>query len=581
MKEKRQWITPPKSDQIPVDLMKPEKSQLHGMFYQEWEIDGKLRRMLTYIPEGFCHNNRCIIAAGPEDIKPEEVLDKYYLGDLADRDKVLVCILEPLDGNWDHDGADADFMDQAYKRVQNRQFFVVMQDCIYAMGFGEGAVIAHQAVQRMASEWSGLASFGDIEDSIFNKKYRSEIMDQGTQTEELFISGKKAQVPVWMLVGREDDTAEKLLDYWRHENNSQEGYLTFKDNTRVYLPQNVKNTWKVNDDNIAQTRITTGFELDTLDMELISEVWDYIGAARRHRGYNGKVLRYFRDPLKHGATYHRMEVDGMMREWYEYVPERFKDTEKKLPLVVVLHGRGGNGETFFDITDMSLVAEERGFIAVFPTADIYQIREGGFRGVRLWNGNYMGKQLNSLPFIRRMIEDVEKRLPVDKGRIYACGQSSGGYMTAYCALAASDIFCAVAPWSGFSCPGLMEGFDYKEARFFDHGHVPIQLLVGKKDNFFGQDSVYPVEGDSQLTKFIRFILEEYRLKENPRQYTCAPIDYTVWEDEDGVPMLTVGLVNDMPHANYPEESWISFDQFLCKFSMDQDGKRYYMGVPIK
>lgn len=81
----------------------------------------------------------------------------------------------------------------------------------------------------------------------------------------------------------------------------------------------------------------------------------------------------------------------------------------EVPLVVAFHGRGGNGETFFDITDMSTVAEERNFIAVFPTADFYQIRQDGLRSVRVWNGNYEGKQIDSEKFVRTMIEDIKGR----------------------------------------------------------------------------------------------------------------------------------------------------------------------------
>ena len=44
-------------------------------------------------------------------------------------------------------------------------------------------------------------------------------------------------------------------------------------------------------------------------------------------------------------------------------------------------------------------------------------------------------------------------------------------------------------------------------------------------------------------------------------------------------MLIVGRVKDMPHANFPEESWISYDSFLSKFSRREDGTLLYMGVP--
>ena len=92
------WIDVPESDKIPVDLADMGKCQISGMFYQYLECDGTTRRLLTYIPEGFRHNNRCIIAAGPENQSSEEFLNKSGLEELADRDKVLICLLEPTDG---------------------------------------------------------------------------------------------------------------------------------------------------------------------------------------------------------------------------------------------------------------------------------------------------------------------------------------------------------------------------------------------------------------------------------------------------------------------------------------------------
>lgn len=573
------WITPPASDEIPVDLMAPEKSQLHGLFRQRWKVGETERSMVTYLPEDFCHNNRALVVVPPSDTDPAAFLSESGLGQLADRDKLLIAILEPIGGHWET-RADAAFMNAAYKKLQAREFYVVMQDCIYALGFGDGTDVAQEAARIMASEWSGLATFGTPGEAVFQSTAASEVEGAGTQSEELYISGKRSQLPVWMLFAQETAASARVTAYWNAENHVQSQPVYDAAGTRIYMPVHVKDTWKVNDDNIAQTRVTTGFTMNDLSFDLLSRVWEYVGAARRHRSYGCKVLRYFRDPIEHGAVYHTMVVDGMKREWYEYVPKRVAQSKQPVPLVCVFHGRGGNGETFFDITDMSLVAEERGFIAVFPTADIYQIREGGFRGVRLWNGKQDGKPFDSLPFIRAMVSDVESRLPVDHGRIYACGQSSGGFMASYCAFAASDLFAAVAPWSGLTMPGNAGDFTYRRDTCFEHGSVPIQLLVGKQDNFFGTTSVWPLDDRFLLHRFIRYIIHHFGLREKPEQYTCHPIDYSVWRNDAGVPMLVIGLVEDMPHANYPEESWISYDQFLCKFRMDPSGNRYYMGRPV-
>lgn len=572
------WITPPASDEIPVDLMAPEKSQLHGLFLQCWKVNGIDRTMVTYLPEGFCHNNRALIVAPPSNAEPASFLSESGLGELADREKLLVAILKPIDGHWNAIGGDAAFMNAAYKKLQSREYYVVMQDCIYALGFADGVDVAQEAARSMTSEWSGLATFGNPGASIFMATESMEEADAGTQSEEMFISGKRAQLPVWMLFEQDTSESKRMTCYWNKENRVQSRPMYDADGTQVYMPVPLKETWKVNDDNIAQTRITTGFTMADLSYDLLSRVWDYIGAARRHRSFGGKVLRYFRNPLEHGATYHTMVIDGMKREWYEYVPKRVLHGTKSVPLVCVFHGRGGNGETFFDITDLSLVAEERGFIAVFPTADIYQIRKGGFRGVRLWNGDQNGVPFDSLPFVRAMIADVESRCPVDHGRIYACGQSSGGFMASYCAFAASDLFAAVAPWSGLSLPDDANAgsFLYRNPSAFDYGNVPIQLLVGKQDNVFGVSSAWPLNDNYLLHRFIRYILRTFGLQDEPSQYSSYPIDYYVWQNQAGVPMLVIGLVEDMPHANYPEESWISYDQFLCKFRKDEFGNRYYM-----
>ena len=347
------------------------------------------------------------------------------------------------------------------------------------------------------------------------------------------------------------------------------------------MPKNLSRISSINDAQISQVRVTLGYHLEDLTEDLLSYVWDYIGAARRHRSYGNKVLRYYRDPAvkENGADYHQMVVGGMKREWYEYIPERFRDTDKKLPVVVVFHGRGGNGQSFFDITDMSLVAEERGFIALFPTADLYQIRPEGYRGVRLWNGNYQGTEIDSLPFFRAMIKDLQQRQPVDDGRIYACGQSSGGYMAACCAYQASDLFAAVAPWSGFTFPGA-KGLELPTGAEKEIKGVPIYLLAGKKDAMFGAPVPNISDPQCQLDQFLRYVLEENEMEMEYDTYECYPIEYYIWR-KNGVPMLTLGLVDDMPHANYAEESRISYDDFLCRFHKDASGKRYYMGREIK
>lgn len=274
------WITPPASDEIPVDLMAPEKSQVHGLFRQCWKVGDTDRSIVTYLPEGFCHNNRALVVVPPSDADPADFLAESGLGELADCDKLLIAILEPINGRWDATGADATFMNAAYKKLQGREYYVVMQDCIYAMGFGDGADVAQEAARIMTSEWSGLATFGTLSETLFQSNAASEEADAGTQSEEMYISGKRAQLPVWMLFNQETAASARVTAYWNRENRVQPQPMYDADGTRIYMPIPIKDTWKVNDDNISQTRITTGFT--DLSYGLLSRVWEYVGAARRH-----------------------------------------------------------------------------------------------------------------------------------------------------------------------------------------------------------------------------------------------------------------------------------------------------------
>ena len=562
----------------PADPLHPSKCQVYGFLWQTCKIGDDERQLLTYIPETVENNDQCIVVAPPEKIDAEIFIEQTGLKQFAEKKRCFISILIPENGKYDLSGKDADFINAAYKKVQSREAYVAMQDCIYLAGFGEGATVAQQAAMKMTSEWSGLATFGNFDKSVMINSGDTRDSDKGIQEDEMYISAVKSQLPVWIFVESRDELSEEVLNYWRKQNNSQSAPLFDDCGTEIYLPSNLQKISKINTEQISQTRITIIPEKKTSGSDILEYMWSYIGAARRHRCYGEKALRYYRDPLKNGAAYHTMIVDGFLREWYEYVPERLKNSREAVPLVVVMHGRGGNGETFFDITDMSLVAEERGFICAFPTADFYEFKKTGLKNLRLWQGDYEGKKNDSLPFIRSMIKDIESRYSIDPGRIFACGQSSGGYMTSYLAFAASDLFTAVSPWSAYTYPGSNhELFAYKEDDYFTYGHVPICLMFGDKDNIIGEDGGnFWQDKTSDVYGFAMFIIETYDLDQEPYIYDCAPVKYYIWRNKKGTPMLKIGVVSDMPHANYAEESRIAYDEFFSKFSRS-DGKLKYMG----
>ena len=558
--------------QFAIDPSNTKKCLVHGFFQEEVEVQGSKRTFYTYITEGLLYNQPCLVIAPPEDVSVPEWAETGFWKEFAEKHQVFLHFLEPQNGQWNLDGSDADYMNRVYVQAQSRQFYVTMQDNFYAFGFGKGATVAQQAVMKMTSEWSGLATFGDLEEAaLLNCGATQQAEQQGKV--ELAISAQKAQIPVWMSWTENKGYNQEVCAYWKQQNHCTDAVYSGQGADEIYFPTEVYKKSAVNEEQISQVRVTNGF-CGCLEQNVFETVWTYVGAARRHRCFGMKALRSYKKPEAYGAERKTLEVDGFTRLWYEYVPEAVKKEGKPVPLVVCMHGRGGSAESFFDLSGMSCVAEERGFILLIPEASISQQKKNGIQNLLLWNGAYQGKEIDDTRFVLKMIDDVKSRYAIDEERIYACGQSSGGMMTSALALRAPQVFAAVSPWSALKSPDrevpLPERIDPS---------VPYLFLLGENDwlcvdKEHGEQE-YHVRHD--IAAFLTKLMDLYKLDKNPARYQCGEIQYYVYCNQRGTPMLKVGVVKDMSHANYPRESWIAYDEFFSKFSKKADGTLLYMG----
>ena len=323
-------------------------------------------------------------------------------------------------------------------------------------------------------------------------------------------------------------------------------------------------------------RVTNGYT-GPMTRELADAVWAFLSRACRHRGYGHKMLRNRIDPDAYGFELHTMEHQGFTRLWYEYVPESVKKSGTKAPLVLCMHGRGGTADSFLSLSGISRVAEERSFIAVIPEAGVYQQRPGSVRNTLLWNGEYEGEKIDDVAFLLKVVEDVKARRTVDAARVYACGQSSGGMVTSALAEKAPGVFAAVSPWSALVDPDHDLVLPEKIEPM-----VPYMFLFGDRDWLVADREHGEMEFGvtAPIAAYLRNLIKLYDLEEKPLQYTCGEISWFVYRNANKIPMLTVGRVAGMTHANYPRESWIAYDEFLCRYSKSADGTLFYMGEEV-
>lgn len=136
-----------------------------------------------------------------------------------------------------------------------------------------------------------------------------------------------------------------------------------------------------------------------------------------------------------------------VRRYILYVPKSYSPANK-VPLVVVLHGGGGNGRGAAKMTGFSQKADREGFLVLYPYG------WGRFDETLLtWNaGNCCGRALdeskNDVQFIRQLVLFVKNQYSIDERRIFATGMSNGAMMSYRLACELPDVFAAVAPVAG-------------------------------------------------------------------------------------------------------------------------------------
>src|SRR5258708_761875 len=158
---------------------------------------------------------------------------------------------------------------------------------------------------------------------------------------------------------------------------------------------------------------------------------------------------------------------GRTREYLLYVPRSY-DRSKPTALVISLHGAGLWGAAQKETSQWNRVADEHGFIVVYPSG------EAG-AGPRVWHEGGGGEAGPSrdVRFISELIDTLEARYNIDPGMIYANGLSNGGGMSFALSCALSDRIAAV----GMVGAALLVPFSWCT----DQRPVPIIAFHGTTD----------------------------------------------------------------------------------------------------
>jgi predicted esterase len=170
---------------------------------------------------------------------------------------------------------------------------------------------------------------------------------------------------------------------------------------------------------------------------------------------------------------YRSKVDDTLQPFRFFIPSAY-DASRRWPLVVALHGMGGDENSFFNAYDNGILkrlAESRGYLVVCPK----------------------GRQPTSMYFgpaekdVLDVLGEMKREFAIDEDRVYLMGHSMGGYGSWSVSVNNPDLFAAIGPFAGGGTP-LVTG------RLKAIAHIPWFVVHGDAD------PTVPVEESRKMVK---------------------------------------------------------------------------------
>ena len=142
----------------------------------------------------------------------------------------------------------------------------------------------------------------------------------------------------------------------------------------------------------------------------------------------------------------RLRHDGRNRRYHLHVPPHEQNVAG-LPLLLVLHDRGADGEHAREVTGLDRIGVEKGFVVAFldGTGRLPKRQAGWNAG---GDGSASRSSVDDVAFCKAVVADIQKRVPIDAQRVFVTGHGNGGAMCHRLAREAADVFRGIAPVAG-------------------------------------------------------------------------------------------------------------------------------------
>jgi polyhydroxybutyrate depolymerase len=172
---------------------------------------------------------------------------------------------------------------------------------------------------------------------------------------------------------------------------------------------------------------------------------------------------------KPGKYQQSIEFEGRTRSYLLYLPPAVTGP-KALPLLLAFHGGGGQGQSMQRLTGFNTLADQQGFIAVYPDAVDKNWNDGR-------DSPFLASQregINDTGFVSALIDHLSHNLNIDPKRIYATGMSNGGIFSQMVGCELAGKIAAIAPVAGSMATKLAPNCNPARP-------LPVMMIMGTDD----------------------------------------------------------------------------------------------------
>lgn len=589
-------LNPPRQvPQTDADKDDPYKMLHTGLFSGTVKDNtGKERQYAFYVPATMKSAGNLVFIFTDKGQSAQQAWQSCNWGPLFEKHEITGIFIAP-DGDWDKEdpGNDLDCFLRIYLEAFDKQYFIPTETALYTMGFGTGAYMSALLAILYGSKFSAFAINGDCG---FSEELFALLGDLPSDGEDA-VKKSECPLPAWIIEGNGDrgkgiaadgpqSTAaaeqepgnRKLLDFMKRANHSQEGTWR-NDMARVWFAEPKAGELYLNSQCVNQVWYTEKPSQEP--EELADRMLGFITAFNRWGGYGNGHIRLSRSEEELGLVRKDLSVDGLNRRFYVYEPTAYKEgREKKYPLVLAIHGFTATARYYAENSRWQAVAEERGFLLVFPSAYPHvteRVRRACGQDVCPppgWNSSIMvpdENAQNELHYFEKLLAAVTEEYPVDLSRIYVSGHSNGSEMTQYLMRFMPQRFAAFAPIGGMEAYKAAE----KVIPMPEDGMVrPVWYMMGERD--MQDDWDLTPGGWSAMTveSLCRCNRADYR---NASRYPNGIYHHFVAYNEERIPLVRYTGIEKWPHTVTPETSLMIWDEFFCKFRRNEDGTITYVG----